>query len=252
MTSVADVLGNSHTASACALYLCGLFYRMVVRWWIGDEAGEPVVWNWWSRHYWSIDEAEPYASRVYNLHLSGFEDHGHAYRLLQFKNLKTLTYGWCRFEELPRQLLSLTNLTALTILNTPLREFPVWLSKLPNLQKLAIRGTEIHVIPPGIRHFLALRDFEFVNNDCFSVPDELAELRDLRHLNFGSTQIGTIPDAVLELPRLKSLLLTGTNFTAERALHVKLRFPKAVVRPAIAVRLPTVAPNDLHDANTPE
>lgn len=119
-----------------------------------------------------------------------------------------------------RQLLSPTNLTALTILNTPLREFPVWLSKLPNLQKLAIRGTEIHVIPPGIRHFLALRDFEFVNNDCFSVPDELAELRDLRHLNFGFTQIGTIPDAVLELPRLESLLLTGTNFTAERALHV--------------------------------
>jgi hypothetical protein len=99
---------------------------------------------------------------------------------------------------------------------------------------------------------LYLCDFEFVNNDCFSVPDELAELRDLRHLNFGSTQIGTIPDAVLELPRLKSLLLTGTNFTAERARHVKLRFPKAVVRPAIAVRLPTVAPNDLHDANTPE
>ena len=210
------------------------------------------MWSWWSKHYWSIDDAEPYASRVYYLHLKGFEDHGHATRLLVFKRLRTLTYGWCRFADLPRELLSLTSLTSLTILNTPLTEFPVWLSKLPHLRKLTIRGTEIRAIPPDIKHFRTLRDFEFVNNDCFNVPHELAELRELRHLNFGSTQIGMIPDAVLDLPRLRSLLLTGTNFTAEAARHVKFRFPKAVVEPAMAVRVPLVVPNNLHKSRHAE
>ncbi len=210
------------------------------------------MWSWWSKHYSSIDDAEPHASRVYHLHLRGFEDDGHATRLLPFKRLRTLTYGWCKFEDLPRQLLSLKSLTSLTILNTPLREFPVWLSKLPHLRKLTIRGTEIRSIPPDIKHFGTLRDFEFVNNDCFDVPDELAELRELRHLNFGSTQIGMIPDAVLDLPRLKSLLLTGTNFTAEDARQVKLRFPRAVIQPAIAVRVPLVVPNNLHKSKPAE
>ncbi len=173
------------------------------------------MWSWLSTIYSSIDDAEPHASRVHYLQLRGFEDHGHATRLLPFKRLRALTYGWCKFEDLPRQCRSLTSLTRLTILNTSLRKFPVWLSKLPHLRKLTIRVTEIRAIPPDIKHIRTLRDFEFVNNDCFTVPHELAELRELRHLNFGSTQIGMIPDAVLDLLRLKLLLPTGTNFTAE-------------------------------------
>jgi internalin A len=112
--------------------------------------------------------------------------------------------------KLPGELRKMPNLRLLSCGNVKLEDLPDWLADFPELTKLDLADTELSSFPPVITRMTSLRELGLSSNSLRELPDDIGNLTNLVALSLPGTGIAKLPASIAALTALEALDL-GAN-----------------------------------------
>lgn len=146
------------------------------------------------------------------------------------ENLKSLRYfafsghrpkDWSR-------IVQLKNLRTLSLSNCGLTEISAAIGQLENLEELDLSNNAITKLPEALFRLKKLRVLRLSKNPLEGIPEEINELKNLKTLVLTQTGLKTLPEAITTLPRLEKLEIKKNPFVELPKSFLKI--PKKIIK----------------------
>lgn len=153
----------------------------------------------------------------------GYEKEANFSFLSELILLKKITFTFCHFETLPKEILILEDLEHLKLNKClEMTSLPEKIGQLEGLKRLDIYGAKIQDLPESFGSLGNLIELSLPFNKIESLPESFKLLTSLRRMDLSGNQLSSLSDSLFNLTNLTMLNLSNNQF--REIPHVVFKF----------------------------